>query len=81
MEQRQEIEELVRQVQELEDVRKRQAGKIGALKEESYVHESSFNEKNVVADDIVAVSFIGGGNRSTRRTRHHEKMIEIPLKF
>lgn len=53
MEQRQEIEELVRQVQELEEVRKRQARKIGALKEESYVHESSFNEKNVVADNAV----------------------------
>lgn len=53
MEQRQEIEELVKQVTELEDVRKRQARKIGALKEEHTMFESSFQEKNVVADNAV----------------------------
>ena len=77
MEQRQEIEELVRQVQELEDVRKRQAGKIGALKEESYVHESSFNEKNVVADN--AVQALSSELRTTKNSlqsiQNREKQV------
>lgn len=77
MEQRQEIEELVKQVEELEEVRKRQARKIGALKEEHCVYESSSKEKHVVADN--AVQALSSELRTTKNslmsTQNREKEV------
>ncbi|KAJ8308568.1 hypothetical protein KUTeg_013442 [Tegillarca granosa] len=53
LEQRKEIEDLVAQVEELEEVRKRQARKIGDLKHEVDYQDQDTRKKNVVADNAL----------------------------
>ena len=53
MEQRKDVEELARQVEELEEVRRKQAHKISVLKGEVATNESQLQEKRVVADNAV----------------------------
>ncbi|XP_062614112.1 coiled-coil domain-containing protein 170-like [Saccostrea cucullata] len=53
MEQRKEIEELVAQVEELEDVRKKQANKIKHLKDEIEISTQQGQEKRLVSDNAV----------------------------
>lgn len=81
MEQRQEIDELVKQVEELEEVRKRQARKIGALKNEHSSYESSSREKNVVADNAVQAlsSELRTTKNSLQTTHNREKQVSVIL--
>lgn len=53
MEQRKEIEELVAQVDELENVRKKQAHKIKHLKDEVELTSQQTQEKRLVSDNAV----------------------------
>jgi predicted methyltransferase MtxX (methanogen marker protein 4) len=53
MEQKREIEELVAQVEELEDVRKKQSHKIKNLKDEVEVSSQHHQEKRLVSDNAV----------------------------
>ncbi|XP_076442383.1 coiled-coil domain-containing protein 170-like [Babylonia areolata] len=53
LEQRKEVEDLASQVEELEDVRRQQAGKLSVLREEAASTESDLKEKLLVADNAV----------------------------
>lgn len=53
MEQNQELEDLVRQVDELEQIRQKQARKIADLKQNINIHQHDTTEKRVVADNAV----------------------------
>ncbi|KAL3873318.1 hypothetical protein ACJMK2_036450 [Sinanodonta woodiana] len=68
IEQRKEIEELVNQVNELESLRKKQARKIGDLKEEISHQGQNSEEKRVVADN--AVQALSSELKTTKNALH-----------
>ena len=77
LEQRKDIEELAKQVEELETVRRRQTHKINELRSECKDHTSSCQEKQVVSEN--AVQALSGELRSTKNTleviQHREKQV------
>ncbi|XP_041353054.1 coiled-coil domain-containing protein 170-like [Gigantopelta aegis] len=66
IEQRKDIEELAKQVEELETLRRRQAHKISELKSECKDHASTYQEKQVVSEN--AVHALSSELRSTKNT-------------
>ncbi|XP_070180437.1 coiled-coil domain-containing protein 170-like isoform X2 [Littorina saxatilis] len=77
MEQRKDVEELARQVQELEEERRKQARKIAHLKESVAVADSSSQEKNVVAEN--AVQALSSELRTTKNALEAIKYREKQL--
>lgn len=77
MEQRSEVEELARQVEQLEEVRRKQARKIMTLKEEVAAADSQTQEKRVVADN--AVHALSSELRTTKNALESIKYREKQL--
>ncbi|XP_076463456.1 coiled-coil domain-containing protein 170-like [Babylonia areolata] len=76
-EQRQDVAELARQVEELEEVRRKQAQKISALKQEVASNESHTHEKRLVADN--AVQALSSELRTTKNALDSLKYREKQL--
>ncbi|XP_025105886.1 coiled-coil domain-containing protein 170-like [Pomacea canaliculata] len=77
MEQRRDVEELVKQVEELEQVRRKQAHKISSLKEEIASAGSQTQEKQVVAEN--AVQALSSELRTTKNALDSIKYREKQL--
>lgn len=77
MEQRKDVEELAKQVDELEEVRRKQARKISAMKEEISANETQIQEKQVVADN--AVQALSSELRTTKNALESIKYREKQL--
>ena len=79
IEQRKDVEELARQVAELEEERKKQARKISHLKEEMAVSDSQTQEKSVVAEN--AVQALSSELRTTKNAldqlKYREKEVRL----
>ncbi|XP_046545107.1 coiled-coil domain-containing protein 170-like [Haliotis rubra] len=77
IEQRKDIDELAHQVDELEELRKKQSRKIANLKSEVQYHENENQEKKVVSDN--AVHALSGELRTTKTAlqtiQHREKQL------
>lgn len=81
LEQRKDIEELARQIEELEEVRKRQSRKISQLKSEVQSSESTLHEKNVASEN--AVQALSSELRTTKNAleniKYREKQVLFPI--
>ena len=77
LEQRKDIEELVKQVEELEDVRKRQSHKISELKSTVDLSEASSQERTVASEN--AVQALSSELRTTKNSlesfKYKEKQV------
>lgn len=79
MEQRRDVEELVKQVEELEQVRRKQAHKISSLKEEIASAGSQTQEKQVVAEN--AVQALSSELRTTKNALDSIKYREKQVRY
>ncbi|CAG5130218.1 unnamed protein product [Candidula unifasciata] len=77
LEQRKDIEELARQIEELEEIRKRQSRKISQLKSEIQNSESTIQEKNVASEN--AVQALSSELRTTKNALENLKYREKQL--
>ena len=80
MEQRKEIEELVAQVDELENVRKKQAHKIKHLKDEVELTSQQTQEKRLVSDNAVQAlsSELRTSKNALNAIQNREKQVLSP---
>lgn len=83
MEQRKEIEELVAQVDELENVRKKQAHKIKHLKDEVELTSQQTQEKRLVSDNAVQAlsSELRTSKNALNAIQNREKQVLSPSHY
>ncbi len=77
LEQRKDIDELARQVEELEELRRKQSRKIANLKSEANYYENNTQEKRVVSDNAVQAlsSELRTTENSLDNVQHREKQV------